>query len=702
MFCCVDDLLCVGCDEHGGIISGELEPNVEFESGNSMDRISVQGRLKNHAKFWLDELDPSSFVKEIVSQGYRIPFIRLPDPVCYRNHRSAIEHADFVQEAIRELVALACVIQCPECPKVCSPLSVVVNARGKKRLVLDLRYVNQFILLTKFKYEGLYVIPQIFSKGDYFFTFDLKSGYHHVDIHEDCWPYLGFSWGSGPDTRWYAFKVLPFGLASACYVFTKLLRPLVKRWRSMGLCCVVYIDDGICAAKSEPKCNAAKEIILSDLDSAGFILSISKCMLDPVQRGDWLGFTLDLRAGSFFVPGEKVSRLQSTIASLNLDRPVRVRALSSVVGQIISMSLAIGPMVRLRTRACYDVINQRKTWSDSRLLTEEAKAELHFWKECLPLFNGQPIWFESSATRVAYSDASSSGYGGYVVEIGPSISHGHWSPQEAAMSSTWRELRAVFAVLQSFTEKLQGHTVKWFTDNQNVVRIVQNGSKKPHLQEGAMAIFQICLQHCIKLEMEWIPRTKNELADYASWIVDLDDWRVSPSVFNMINSIWGPHTVDRFASPCNTQLDRFNSKFWCPGTEAVDAFTVDWGADINWLVPPLHLIANALQHAKACRAKGTLAFPAWKSSYFWPLVCPDGRHLAEFIHSWCYLAFSPELLVAGKSGCSLGDALTVDSVFMFVWFDFSAPPRSIRHGFCTMDFFGAGCCAGCSLVWPLD
>ena len=479
MFCCLDDLLCVdGYAGDGGYMSEEFEPSAEFESENSMGQISVQGRLKTHSAFWLEELEPSSFVKEIVTQGYRIPFIQLPDPVCYRNHRSALDHADFVEEAIQELVALSCVVQCSECPAVCSPLSVVVNAQGKKRLVLDLRYVNQFILLTKFKYEGLNVIPQIFSKGDYFFTFDLKSGYHHVDIHEDCWPFLGFSWGLGSNTKWYTFKVLPFGLASACYVFTKLLRPLVKRWRSMGLCCVVYIDDGICAAKSELKCVDAKEIILSDLSRAGFILSIAKCMLDPVQRGIWLGFILDLYAGSFLVPSQKVSRLQSSIASVNLNRPVQVRALSSIAGQVISMSLAIGPIARLRTRACYAIINQRKTWSDSLLLTEEAKAELHFWKECLPLFNGQPIWFESSATRVAYSDASSSGYGGYVVEIGPSISHGHWSPQEASMSSTWRELKAVFAVLQSFAKKLQGHTVKWFTDNQNVVRIVQVGSKK--------------------------------------------------------------------------------------------------------------------------------------------------------------------------------------------------------------------------------
>ena len=88
--------------------------------------------------------------------------------------------------------------------------------------------MNQFILMTKFKYEGLNIVPQLFGKGDYFFTFDLKSGYHPVDIHEDCWPYLGFSWGTGSSMKWFTFKVLPFGLASACYVFTKLLRPLVN------------------------------------------------------------------------------------------------------------------------------------------------------------------------------------------------------------------------------------------------------------------------------------------------------------------------------------------------------------------------------------------------------------------------------------------------------------------------------------------
>ena len=92
----------------------------------------------------------------------------------------------------------------------------------------------------------------------------------------------------------------------------------MKRWRSMGLRCVVYIDDGICTAESEWECIAAKEAVWSDLDRAGFILSIAKCMLDPVQKGDWLGFIIDLCVGSFLVPSEKkkkkISRLQSSVA----------------------------------------------------------------------------------------------------------------------------------------------------------------------------------------------------------------------------------------------------------------------------------------------------------------------------------------------------------------------------------------------------
>ena len=75
----------------------------------------------------------------------------------------------------------------------------------------------------------------MFQKGDYLFSFDLKSGYHHVDIHRRHWQYfVGFSWGDEDRPQYYEFKALPFGLATACYVLTKLLRPLIKHWQGQA------------------------------------------------------------------------------------------------------------------------------------------------------------------------------------------------------------------------------------------------------------------------------------------------------------------------------------------------------------------------------------------------------------------------------------------------------------------------------------
>ena len=125
-----------------------------------------------------------------------------------------------------------------------------------------------------------------------------------------------------------------------------------------------------------------------------------------------------------------------------------------------------------------------------------------------------------SFTRMLYSGT---GYGGYVGELGPDVSHGQWTPDQARLSSTWRELKAVDQVLWSFAAKLQGHCVKWFSDNQSVVHIVKHGSRKHHLQDGAVSIFETCFSHAIKLVMEWVPREGNQVADYISRIQDFDD-----------------------------------------------------------------------------------------------------------------------------------------------------------------------------------
>ena len=150
-------------------------------------------------------------------------------------------------------------------PEVCSPLSVVSNSLGKLRLVLNLRYLNQFLYVLKFKYEDLRIAALIFEPDEYLFKFDLKSGYHHVDIWLGHYQYLGFHWDGSGTENYYVFKVLPFGLSTACYLFTKLMRPLVRYWRSRGLKAIVYLDDGIIAVKGEEKVKVESSKVKQDL-----------------------------------------------------------------------------------------------------------------------------------------------------------------------------------------------------------------------------------------------------------------------------------------------------------------------------------------------------------------------------------------------------------------------------------------------------
>ena len=158
------------------------------------------------------------------------------------------------------------------------------------------------------------------------------------------------------------FQVLPFCLNTACYVFTKLLRLLVKYWRSTGKRIVIFIDDGICASSTLLEAESDSAMIASDLDDAGFVLNVPKPKLSPHQVGDWLGFIVDLLSGCFRVPGEKIDRLKRSIASMLQASRLPVQAIASIVGRIMSMSLALGPIARLRTRSTYTDINSCPSW----------------------------------------------------------------------------------------------------------------------------------------------------------------------------------------------------------------------------------------------------------------------------------------------------------------------------------------------------
>ena len=443
---------------------------------------------------------------------------------------------------------------------------------------------------------------------------------------------MGFSWVfPNGETKFFLFNVLPFGLNSACYIFTKLLRPFIKKWRSEGVKSIIFIDDGICGGEGFELTSDVGRIVLKDLQAGGWLVNFEKSNLTPSQTGKWLGILIDTREAIFSVPVEKVDKLKNNIKSILSQTFCSAKQLSRVAGQLAAMHLAVGPIVRLMTRNMYVLIESRVTWYHPIALTEGAFNELRFWIGNIQSRNGVTFKPRPTTSKVVFTDASDSGYGGFIAErLGKTICVGKFQEFEIGTSSTTRELSAVKYVIGSFGFILKNESIQVNVDNLAACHILSVGSSKAHLQSLALKIFKYCLSHNIRLLTHWIPRDENQIADYYSKYNDTDDWSIDEISFYDISKRFGPFTIDRFADNLNTQTRRFNSKFYCPQTEEVNCFTKNWKGENNFLCPPISLIGSTIRHLRICKATGTLVIPVWPSAYYWPMLYPKGKSHCQF------------------------------------------------------------------------
>ena len=294
-------------------------------------------RLFRSMEFW-QSIRTLDFILDVIKEGYKIPFISTPPPKHYSNNASALREADFVDQAIAELLADNRVEELSSPPVILNPLTVSVQNSGKKRLILDLRHINLHVFKQKFKCEGLHTIRDVFSKHFFVFSFDLKSGYHHVDIFP---AHFWLSPGTGV-ARYFQFKVLPFGLSSAPYIFTKLLKPVETLWRSHGIPVAIFFDDGVGAGQSVEAAIHNSSVVRSDLARAGFQINHEKSDWQPKPCFSWIGYTIDTYSGLICATDTRIGKLSSELVdicvALEESRFVHVKRIASIVGQIVSVS----------------------------------------------------------------------------------------------------------------------------------------------------------------------------------------------------------------------------------------------------------------------------------------------------------------------------------------------------------------------------
>ena len=158
--------------------------------------------------------------------GFRIGYNGPHSPLTAPNLRSALEHPDVVDEALRKEVAenrIAGPYSYPPYQNLrCSGLGVVPKSDGSWRLIYHIsapigNSINDIIeyLLQYSTIDDAITICHSLGPGALMSKVDLKSAFRLCPVHPDDWQLLGIHWQG----RYYIDKCLPFGLRSAPYLF---------------------------------------------------------------------------------------------------------------------------------------------------------------------------------------------------------------------------------------------------------------------------------------------------------------------------------------------------------------------------------------------------------------------------------------------------------------------------------------------------
>jgi hypothetical protein len=324
------------------------------------------------------------------------------------------------------------------------------------------------------------------------FACDPKDGYWHADLHEDLWEYMCFEW----EGQILFFAVMPFGLAPACWVFTKMMRVYVNHLRLQGLKVLAYIDDGLAAAQPLSEAERLRKLTLDTLIGCVLMINWIKSDLELSQtRKEFIGYRISTIGAGCLEPSEaRNTKLMDAVQFAIQARTVSPRQLAKVTGHIVSLRPVLDPMAMMFTRhmniwiqSVSDVFN----WDWRTTLSPEAKEELKIWKGWFSQWNAAPIWKQGSPDLLMAQDASDVAVEGWLgvfrgtkgqtdhkgnnhwvglVHFSEEVLEAAWrlERQDTTLSNTYRELYAVYFMIITFSKKLAGKWVRIQADNRSL------------------------------------------------------------------------------------------------------------------------------------------------------------------------------------------------------------------------------------------
>ncbi|GFS70735.1 transposon Tf2-8 polyprotein [Trichonephila clavipes] len=137
------------------------------------------------------------------------------EPVCQHPRRLAFTERQEVNKQIEEWLNKGIIR--PSSAEYASPIVMVKKKDGSSRMCIDYRKLNQKLVKDKFPLPIIEGLLDTLQEAKVYSTLDLRNGFFHVDVDEDCRKYTFFI---VPDGQ-FEFNKVPFGLSTSPGVFQR-------------------------------------------------------------------------------------------------------------------------------------------------------------------------------------------------------------------------------------------------------------------------------------------------------------------------------------------------------------------------------------------------------------------------------------------------------------------------------------------------
>ncbi|XP_071137063.1 uncharacterized protein [Mytilus edulis] len=190
------------------------------------------------------------------------------------------------------------------------------------------------------------------------------------------------------------FRSLPFGIAVAPRIFTKLMKVPMTLLRRLGVRLIVYLDDILIMNQSNQKILSDLSTVLSILRGLGFLIITNKSVMEPSQTMEFLGYTVNSKLLTLSLPKEKVEKIKNSSKLMLEHKKVSARDLAQLIGQLTATNQAVLPgplhyrsLQILKTKA----LHLGGHYDHQIQLNEEVQNELHWWVTKLGSWNGKAL-----------------------------------------------------------------------------------------------------------------------------------------------------------------------------------------------------------------------------------------------------------------------------------------------------------------------